>query len=206
MMKSLPAAQARIFQAALRLFAERGTTQTNVSELAHAAGLARGTIYNNVPNVDSLFEEIATALGNEMHERVLASFGTIDDPAQRLSCGIRFFVRRGHEEPSWGRFIVRFAFTSASLQAMLSGPPARDLRNGMKSGRYSFRADQMPSVVAMITGTTLAALRLVLDGQKTWRDAGADAAELTLRAIGIPPREARTLATMDLPPLPELDD
>lgn len=205
-MKSLPAARGRIYDAALRVFTERGTTQTNVSELAHAAGLARGTIYNNIPNLDSLFEEVATALANEMHERVLASFGAIEDPALRLSCGIRFFVRRGHEEPPWGRFIVRFAFTSATLQSMLAGPTARDLQNGLDKGRYSFRAEQMLSVVGLIGATTLAAMGLVLDGQKTWRDAGCDAAEFVLRAIGIRPKEARALATRELPPLAERDD
>ena len=47
-MKSLAPAQARIYEAALRLFADNGTTHASVTELAQAAGLARGTIYNNV--------------------------------------------------------------------------------------------------------------------------------------------------------------
>lgn len=205
-MKSPPAAQARIHDAALRLFAQRGTTQTNVSELAQAAGLARGTIYNNVANLDALFEEVATGLSKEMHQRILASFSTISDPAQRLSCGIRFFVRRAHEEPYWGRFIVRFAFTTASLKAMLAGPPAHDLQNGLEQGRYSFRGEQMSSVLSLIASAALSAMVLVLEGQKTWREAGADAAELVLRSIGVPMQEATALAVMDLPPLPELNN
>ncbi len=47
-MKSLPPTQACIYEAVVRLFAQRGTTHTNVSELAQAAGLARGTIYNSL--------------------------------------------------------------------------------------------------------------------------------------------------------------
>lgn len=202
---NLPApAQARIYEAAMRIFARRGTTQANVSELAQAAGIARGTIYNNVANPESIFEEVATALGNEMHARNLASFEALDDPAHRLACGMRFFVRRAHEEPHWGRFIVRFAFTTASLRAMLSGPPARDLQDGLQKGRYRFRAEQLPSVVAVVAATTLAAMSLVLNGDKTWREAGSDAAEFMLRSIGIAPQKARALATTDLPPLPEL--
>ena len=186
------------------IFARRGTTQANVSELAQAAGIARGTIYNNVSNPDSLFEEVATALGNEMHARILASFEAMEDPAYRLACGMRFFVRRAHEEPQWGRFIVRFAFTTGSLRAMLSGPPARDLQDGLQMGRYRFRTEQLPSVVACVAATTLAAMSLVLNGDKTWREAGSDAAEFMLRSIGIAPQKARALAATDLPPLPEL--
>src|SRR5271157_3551387 len=122
-MKTLPPAQARIYDAAMRIFAEHGSTHASVTELAQAAGLARGTIYNNIANLDSLFEEVATTLGDEMHGRILASFESMDDPAHRSACGIRFFVRRAHEEPHWGRFIVRFAFTTATMRSMLSGPP-----------------------------------------------------------------------------------
>jgi AcrR family transcriptional regulator len=205
-MKSAAHAQSRIYEAAMRIFAEQGTTHANVTELAHAAGLARGTIYNNVDNLDALFEEVATVLGNEMHARVIASFTTIKDPARRLACGIRFFVRRSHEEPHWGRFIVRFAFTTATMRAMLAGPLVRDLHDGLAQGRYNFRPEQMQSVVGLIGSATLAAMWLVLNGEKTWRDAGADAAELTLRSFGVPPDEARALATADLPPLPEAAD
>jgi hypothetical protein len=177
-MKSLAPAQVRIYEAAVRFFAERGTTHASVTELA-------------------------TALGDEMHARILASFESMEDPARRLACGIRFFVRRAHEEPHWGRFIVRFAFTTATMRSMLSGPPARDLSEGLARGRYRFRPEQTPSILAVVGSTTLAAMWLVLEGEKTWREAGSDAAEVILRAIGVEAEEARALASEDLPPLPE---
>jgi AcrR family transcriptional regulator len=188
----------------MRVFVLRGTTQASVSELAQAAGIARGTIYNNVSNPDSLFEEVATGLANEMHARVVASFEAIDDPARRLANGMRLFVCRAHEEPQWGRFIVRFAFTTATLRAMLTGHPARDLQDGLQKGCYSFRAEQLPSVIAFVGATTLAAMSLVLNGDKTWREAGSDAAEFMLRSIGVAPQKARKLATTEIPPLPQL--
>ena len=202
-MKSLAPAQVRIYEAAMRFFADRGTTHASVTELAQAAGLARGTIYNNVANLDSLFEEVATALGDEMHARILTSFELMDDPARRLAYGIRFFVRRAHEEPHWGRFIVRFALTTSTMQALLSGPPARDLGDGLAKGRYNFRPEQMQSVLAFVGSITLAAMWLVLNGEKTWREAGSDAAELMLCSIGVAAQEAKALASEDLPPLPE---
>ncbi|HXZ15232.1 MAG TPA: TetR/AcrR family transcriptional regulator [Roseiarcus sp.] len=202
-MKSLAPAQARIYEAAMRLFGDHGTTHASVTELAHAAGLARGTIYNNVENLDSLFEEVATALGDEMHGRILASFEATDDPARRLACGMRFFVRRAHEEPHWGRFIVRFAFTTSAMRSLLAGPPARDLNDGLARGRYSFRPEQLPSILSFIGAATVSAMWLVLEGEKTWREAGSDAAETMLRAIGVEAEEARALAFSDLPPLPE---
>ena len=60
----LPLNQAsrRIHAAAMKLFAERGVTKVGVSELAAAAGMARGTIYSHVPDVERLFEDVAAGL------------------------------------------------------------------------------------------------------------------------------------------------
>ena len=200
----MTAAETRIHDAALRIFAEKGVTQLTVSELAEEAGVARGTVYNNLGSTDALFEEVAAGLADEMHRRVVSSFAEIDDPAHRLANGIRFFVRRAHEEPVWGRFIIRYAFSNDSLRAMWVGPPASDLRRGQEQKRYRIDPDQLQSALGMITGATLSAMLLVVEGHKTWRASGTDTAELVLRALGVAPREARKIANLELPPLPKL--
>jgi hypothetical protein len=45
----------------------------------------------------------------------------------------------------------------------------------------------------------------VLEGHKTWRAAGSDAAVFVLRALGVAADEARAIAQVELPPLPALD-
>ena len=194
--------KARIEDAAMRLFAERGVTHLTVSELSDQAGVARGTIYNNLSSPDTLFEAVATNLAFEMHERVVRSFEGVEDPAQRMANGIRHFVRRAHQEPIWGRFITRFAFNNRSLQGMFSGPPGTDLESGVKSGRFKIEPDMSKAVLAMVGGCTLSAMILVLDGHQTWRVAGSEAAELLLRALGVPGREARKIARNELLELP----
>ncbi|HWY23468.1 MAG TPA: TetR/AcrR family transcriptional regulator [Nevskia sp.] len=202
-MAGLTASQARIHQAALRLFAEKGTAGVTMSELALAAGVARGTVHNNLDSPEALFNTVAAQLSAEMHQRVVASFAGIADPAHRLANGVRFFVRRAHEEPHWGRFINRFAFNNESLQGMWAGPPTQDVLLGMSQGRYDFPREQLPSVIGIIAGATLSAIFLVLEGHRAWRDAGSDAAELLLRALGVPAEEARRLSRTELPPLAE---
>ena len=196
----------RIYAAAMRLFAELGVTRVSISELAAAAGMARGTIYSNVNDLDGLFEEVAADLVREMTERVVRGFAGIDDPAQRLALGIRQYIRRAHAEPDWGRFMSRFGLSSASLQAVSSSAPIADLRTGIQSGRYRVTSEQLPAVIATISGATLAAMLPVLEGHSTWRDVGSDTAELVLVALGVTTREeARALARSELAPLPSAD-
>ncbi|WIE49826.1 TetR/AcrR family transcriptional regulator [Pseudomonas sp. GM17] len=201
----MSAIQKRIHEAALRLFAEKQIADVNISELAQAAGLARNTIYKNLDSINSVFEIVASELAAEMNERVDKSAAPGLDPAQRTANGIRFYIRRAHEEPHWGSFLVRYAASHASMQKLWEGPPVRDVLAGLSSQRYSFRQEQLMSVIGMLAGSVLGAISLVLQGHKTWRDAGADTAELVLRALGVPPDEARAFATEPLPALPSLD-
>lgn len=200
------AAERRIQEAAIRLFSEKGSSQITVSELAQAAGVARGTVYNNIDDPEDLFERIAADLAEEMHRRVIASFGDVDDPAQRLANDIRFFVRRAHEEPAWGWFVYRFAFSNDSLRALLNGSPMGALAKGRSVHRYDVPESQLPNVMAMIAGTTLTSMWLVLDGHQSWRQAGSSSAQLVLRSLGLTLDEARTIAETDLPPLPTLSE
>ena len=184
----------------MRLFAETGATHVSISELAQAAGVARGTIYNNLTAPEALFEVIASELGDEMHQRVLASFGADEQPAQRLANGVRFFIRRTHDEPDWGRFLCRFAFSSESMRTTLNSPLAQEILSGSEAGCFHLQPQQLLSAMALIAGTVLSSMLLVREGLRTWRDAGADCAEL-LRALGVPADEARRLALSELPPL-----
>jgi len=199
---TLTSAQQRLYDAALRLFAERGVTQVNVSDLAQAAGVARGTVYNNLSDVDGLFTDVAARLSSDMTDKIACLVRDIDDPAERLANGIRFYVRRAHDEPHWGRFICRFGLNEALLQDIWKGQPAKDLLEGLERARFDFQKEQTVSIMAFLATTVNAAIFLVQEGHKTWREAGSDAAECFLRGIGVPRSEARAIAGHELPDLP----
>lgn len=200
--KPLSAVQKRIQQAALRLLVEKGVNGVNVKDLARSAKVARGTIYNNHrASIEEMFQEIASQLSVEMHQRVVATLGDLDDPAERLAIGIRLFVRRAHREPDWGAFMARFAMSNSALRQMWLGPPRKDVVAGIASRRYKLRSEQMQAAIAMIATTTLGAMFLVLKMHRNWRKAGSDAAELTLRALGVSAKEAYAIATAELPEL-----
>lgn len=189
----------RIMGAALRLFAERGVKEVNVRDLAVAAGVARGTIYAHLSSRQSLFAKVTSELIAEIREWAAANACENSASTLQLARAIRFFIWRAHEEPQWGRFIVCFASSESALQKMCSGPPMRHMIDGVEAGLYHLRPDQLSSSVAMMAGSVLGAMSLVLEGRKSWREAGIDTAELVLRALGVASDEARWIATTDLP-------
>ena len=198
--------QRLIYNAALRIYAESGPVQVNIKDLAHAAGVARGTVYNNIPDTSILFTDIVSDLALEMNERVIQSFGDCENPAARLATGMRLYVRRAHDEPLWGRFLVRYGFSDTGLQHLWNRQPLADLEAGIASGCYRIEIEQLASAVSLVAGATLGAIYTVLDGMKTWREAGSNAAEFTLAGLGVERDEARRIASSELPDLAELSE
>jgi len=185
----------------MRLFADRGTTQLSLTEVAAEAGIARGTIYNNIPNPEALFSEVASDLADEMIARIEQTLSGVDDPGTRLATGVRLFVRRAHEERHWGRFIARFAMGRNDLQRLMEAPPARDVTLLLDQGNGDSGPARVKALVAMLTGSTLAAINAVIEGHQTWRDAGELTSEYLLLAAGLPAKRAARISRERLPDL-----
>jgi len=202
--RTVTATERRIADAAIRLFAERGNVELTVSELATEAGVARGTLYRNLESIEQLFARVVEDAAVELHARVAGALdgSTGGNAAARLATALRLFVRLAHDDPAMGRFIVRFGLTEEMLHAILSGPPLEDVKAGIAAGRYDVTESMALSIASFMTGSTLAAMWMVLEGHQAWREAGTTTAELVLRALGIAPAEARALASADLPALP----
>ncbi|NWH08095.1 MAG: TetR/AcrR family transcriptional regulator [Alphaproteobacteria bacterium] len=197
-----PSALARIQEAALRLYAERGSRAITVSELAETAGVSRGTIYNNVEHIDALYETVAAGLVHEMHLTVSAALFDTADPARRVATGVRMFLRRAHEEPQWGRFLVRFAAHDDNLRLLMNEPPLLDIANGIETGRFKPGSLTPESIVSALVGATFGAIHTVIAGRQTWREAGTATATLMLRALGLDAEEAARIAREELPAPP----
>lgn len=201
----MSATEKRISAAAMRLFAERGSLDLTMSDLATEAQVARGTLYRNVESIEQLFHQVMADLAVEIHARNVAVLDHVhvQDPPVRLATGMRMLVRQAHADPAMGRFLVRFGLTEESLRGILAGPPMREALDGIAAGRYAVPRAMELSVASLMLGATVSAIWMVMEGHQGWRDAGSAAAELVLRALGIAPDEATAIATTDLPALLE---
>ena len=188
----------------MRLFAEHGGTSVAVSDVAREAGLSRGTIYNNLDDPAGLFSSVCETVADEFNSSINLATQSMQDPAEKISAAIRLCMRRVHEEPHWGRFIARYAMLEPRLGSFWGTMPAEELRRGLLSGRFTFQRDQVASITASAGGATFGAMMLVLDGHRTWRQAGSDTAEIILRGLGLDRAEARDITQKELDPLPRM--
>lgn len=196
------AAQSQILRAALKLFGERGAMQVNVKELAQAAGVARGTVYNNLDDLAGLFDAVAVQLAAHMRAQVEQAIAGLDEPAPRLATGIKLHVLIAARDLEIGRFIIRFGFGAAALREIWTGQALADLREGRARGLYDFPEAQTDSVVNFISGATIGAIASILDRPERAFEAGVEAAERILLALGLSRTEARRHARAPLPAVP----
>ncbi|WP_181723062.1 TetR/AcrR family transcriptional regulator [Nocardia gipuzkoensis] len=200
----MKATDKRVIAAAIKLLGERGTMDLTMTELAEEAQVARGTLYRNVESIEALYKEAVRALSIELHSRIAVTLDRHgdDDPATRLATALRMLVRLAHENPALGKFIVRFGLTDEALRGVLTGPPMQDVAAGIDRRRYDLNGVPELSVASLMTGVSMSAIWFVLEGHQGWREAGSSAAELLLRAMGIDPEQAHTIATAEMPALP----
>lgn len=187
-----------IYRVAMQLYAEKGSTEISISELAERAGVARGTIYNNITSFGTLFEDIAARLVHDMSLAVVSELEGVTDPAERLARGITLYLKRSHDEPDWANFLLRFGISNGTLQSLWQGPFAEDLGHAIDSGQFKCDRQQMASLITFVGCTVLGGMGLVREGTDTWKGASRTTIELVLRALGLSDPRARKLAASAL--------
>lgn len=133
----------RIIEAALRLMAERGFAGVTMKAVAETAGIARQTLYNHFPDVDSIVAEAIEAHQIDSLNSLRSVLATIESPGARLEHLVRQSAAAAvHHHPAVG---IQHGL-SAEMQATLRRHDAEllsiiegTLQAGIVSGE--FRAD-----------------------------------------------------------------
>jgi AcrR family transcriptional regulator len=168
--------------------ADSGIEGTTIAGVAARAGVSPGTFYNYFPDmpalVDALVDELLAYLDRELTE--IAGLGL--EPLERFAVGIDRVLRLPEQDPAWAWCLIRFEPTVARLREALC---ERVARVPAAARRSSARRDVV--VADILIGTMMTSMLSRLEGR-------ADSthnhlvAEALLRALGIPPEEARAAA------------
>jgi len=173
--------RASLVKAAMKVFARLGPDAPTIDDFVAEAGVARGTFYNYFETREDLLIEVAT----EVSEQLLADMAAVrrlSDPADRVGCSVRMFIRKAASDPVWGWIIVRIAVIAAPIGASMRAYMTADIEEGLVSGR--FRSPSPQAAYDVVLGLGLMGMRSVLRG-----DAGPthaeDVAQMVLRAFGV---------------------
>jgi AcrR family transcriptional regulator len=142
----------RIIEAALTLIAEQGLGGVTMLGIAETAGVARQTLYNHYPDIDSIVAEAINRHNRESIERLESSMRVVDLPEDKLEQLVRHVVSIGaHAHHAHNFQHGLSADTRATLGAyheMINRRIREILEEGQRSG--VFRSDLIPDVDAVL--------------------------------------------------------
>ena len=189
----------RIVAAARRLFAAQGVEQTTIREIAAEADIALGGFYNYFETKEAVLAALLRETLDEQLEFLIVRQDQVDDVAEQVSIAHRHLLAAVREDPDWGWLLVRLEAEHHFVDSALGARAARDLRRGLKSGRF----DVANPLLALrgSGGALVGVIQGVLRGEFSPEDDCAHA-EAVLRAFGVPPQDAAEIARRPLPTPP----
>jgi AcrR family transcriptional regulator len=189
----------RLLQAAKQVMAETGVEASTIAEIAAVADVSPGTFYNYFETREEILDAVAASLVGEFRRVMDVIQRAVDDPAERIAVAIRLFLERVRDDRLWGWFMARYAPSLPILRDQTREIiRERILADGLR--RRRFRLPSTRAVGDLIAGTSVTALRSILEGRAPVEMA-TEVAELVLRALGVPLGEAHRIANRPIPPL-----
>jgi AcrR family transcriptional regulator len=190
------ATRRKLTDAAGALIAEKGVAGLRIQELTGRADVALGSFYNHFASKEELVEAVVTDTIDARAQAIVADLAAITDPARAVSFATRRVIRIAYEDPDLAWLFVNLDRADVLFEAMVLRAALRTLDDGVAAGRFDVPDTHM--ALTVMVGGALALMRGILDG-RYGEDADTVFAEAQLRALGLPRRSARSIATAPLP-------
>lgn len=100
--------RAKILDAALRVFGERGISASSVNDVAAAAGLTKGAVYSSFASKDELVLAIMEEHARERMTHALASFAQAPDAGTALANVGTVLVEAIRSDAVWHRLLAEY--------------------------------------------------------------------------------------------------
>jgi len=101
----------QILRCAKKLFAEKGYYQTQISDIQHEAGVARGTIYQYFKNKDHIFMTLLENLHTEMREVISSKPENLEDDFSSGEKVFRYRIKKAFalfaNDPDYCNILLR---------------------------------------------------------------------------------------------------
>lgn len=185
-----------LVDAALRLLARKEPGEIALLDVAAEAEMSNGTIYNYFRTRDEVLEAVGISLADEFSEAISALSSNVQSGAQRLSIGVRMFIRRAAEDRQWANALLRIIHLDQAIRSRVADRVLADLREGHREGAFTFEDEGIAR--DLVVSCTTGAMRSAVEG-RSMLEHDVQVAEMVLKALGATPAKAKKIACLPLP-------
>ena len=151
-----------LVEAAMRLFARQGVDATTIDEIVETAGVAKGTFYNYFTDRTEIAREVARTIRSEINDAVEELNQGIEDPAERISRGVRLYMTMVVRDPVKAQMLARIYDGGIDMHRGLNQHLLGDIDDGLAKGRIV--APDREAVLHFVLGVATAALSALIHG------------------------------------------
>ncbi len=189
----------KLLNAALRLMAENGMEGVSINEITEEADVGFGSFYNHFPSKEAIYETLQEEMIGQFGDAIDAQLALIEDPAEKISVALRHTMLHANHNRDWAKFLIREGFSIQAMSSGLGSRLARDVSQGMISGR--FRKYDPEIQVLSIGATTLAWMSIQLQSPTAndEKNFGERLVQSSLINLGIAEDEASQISQVPLP-------
>lgn len=190
--------RANIVAAAFEIFGDEAGLFARVEDIANHAGITRPTFYSQFAGLAELRAALSYELTHDFLAAVTYTASLLEDPRERASAAVRFYLQRVRDTPKWGWSMVNLSANGIIFGVETHRQAEITIVEGMAAGLLSVSSSAVGR--DLVLGSTLAAIATMVRA-----DVPADYPELIARGIlqglGIMPDAAREIAGRSLPTL-----
>lgn len=184
--------EARILEAAVYVFAEKGPDAPVIEDFIKAAGIARGTFYNYFKSTPELLQATSSWLCDAVAETIEVEVRRIKDPVVRHCTGMRLWAHKAKTDPAWSAFVTRVWFKGG----FAGYAPLRDIRLGMKKGGFHCLTAELGFDISMGTMRQAMQRQITAPHQKPFGDS---VVRVIMQGLGVEPAKIDEMLSRPLP-------
>jgi hypothetical protein len=145
---------------------------------------------------EEVLEAVAITLAEQHSLRVLAVSIGVTQGAERLSIGVRMFIRRALEDIDWASAVISVIHYAEGMRSALGVFVSSDLQVGLDQGDLNFV--EMVVAMGLVASVTIGAMTTIVEGNRV-NQHDSIIAEMILLALGASAENAKRIAYLSIP-------
>lgn len=186
----------QLIAAAIKVFSMRGVAAASLPQIAEAADVTIGTVYNHFHGKSEIVSAVAVEIARTIRDRSAPGRAQLKSGTEQMAAGCRRYLGLAEGSPSWALLILDVASIDTAFRKTITGFVATELRKGIRSGEFTVESEA--AALDLVIGATMEGMRNI--ALRTARKGHAvQVTAAILRSLGVPPAQARQTASKPLP-------
>jgi len=186
----------QLIAAAISTFSEHGVAATTLQQIAIAADVTKGTVYNHFRTKAEIVQAVALSIAETIRERSAPARAVLQPGPEQIAAGCRRYLGLAQSSPGWALVVLDVASVDPTFRNTIAGYVRTELRRGIRRAEFSVVSET--AALDLIIGTTMEGMRRIALGRAHRQHAAAVIAGI-LRGLGVAAVRAKQISTRPLP-------